>query len=166
MKNTLFPGRSNYVGPKVGWFGLLHHTVLCEKSHDVTERVRYIKRRKPKNEISVRLHNMIYLGKCEATAKREALGIDYKTKFAALSNDFMTKCGALYDDYTAKRVPFDTNYVAKRTTFYADYVVNYIALYGDYANKRNALDCEIVAYIRAKIRNCAWDGTKLAFSKG
>ena len=50
--NTLFPGRPEYVGLIKGWFGLLHHDELCEHSHDVEERVRYVKNEKPENEIT------------------------------------------------------------------------------------------------------------------
>ena len=77
IENTLFPGRPDYIGPTSGTFGLLHHEVLCESSHDVMERVYYIKNNKPKNEVAVRLHNLIYLGGCEAAT-------DYKAKCAAL----------------------------------------------------------------------------------
>ena len=69
MENTLFPGRPDYVGPTSGWFGLMHHQILCEKSHNVMERVEYVKTRKPAREIATRLHNMIYLGGCEIVAK-------------------------------------------------------------------------------------------------
>src|SRR3990167_6859386 len=60
--NTIFPGRPHYVGPISGWFGLLHHDKLCEQSHDVMERVDYVRREKSQHEIETRLHNMIYLG--------------------------------------------------------------------------------------------------------
>ena len=63
-KNTLFPGRDNYIGPMSGWFGLLHHATLFEHSSYVHERVEYIRIYKPKHEIAIRLHNMIYLGDC------------------------------------------------------------------------------------------------------
>ena len=59
VKNTLFPGRPNYTGPTKGWFGFLHHEQLCEQSHDVNERIHYVMRKKPKNEVAIRLHNMI-----------------------------------------------------------------------------------------------------------
>ena len=83
--NDKFPGRSDYVGPKAGWFGLLHHGILFEESHDVMERVDYVGREKPKGEIAIRLHNMIYLGAVADTcAKRATLDADYKAKCAPL----------------------------------------------------------------------------------
>ncbi len=60
--NILFPGRPDYTGPTVGHFGLLHHDKLYEHSHDVAERIKYVKAHKPLREIGIRLHNMIYLG--------------------------------------------------------------------------------------------------------
>ena len=139
--NTLFPGRPNYVGPTKGWFGLLHHEVLCEESHDVMERVDYVKREKPNHEIAIRLHNMIYLGGCEAMDKRAALDADYKAK-----------CGALYADYEAKCAPLDADYEAKRDPLDADYKAKCDALYA-----------EILAYIKQHIPDCAWNGKELVF---
>lgn len=75
-QNTMFPGRPNYTGPISGVFGFVHHQQLCEPSHDIMERVAYIKSEKPNHEIGIRLHNLIYLGGCEATAKRAQLDAD------------------------------------------------------------------------------------------
>ena len=152
--NDKFPGRSDYVGPKVGWFGLLHHGILFEESHDVMERIDYVGREKPKGEIAIRLHNMIYLGAVADTcakraplyadyqAKRNALDADYKAKRAPLYADYQAKCDALYADYQAKRAP----------------------LYADYEAKRDALYAEIFAYISTNIPDCAWNGTELVFT--
>ena len=101
VKNTLFPGRPNYTGPTKGWFGFLHHEQLCEQSHDVNERIHYVKREKPKNEVAIRLHNMIYLGGCEAMAKLDAL-------YAA----YLAKLDALYATYTVKRDALDAEILA------------------------------------------------------
>ena len=91
--NELFPGRPDYVGPTKGYFAFLHHEKLFEKSHDVMERVVFVKQEKPDHEIPIRLHNMIYL-------------------------PFMT--GALDADYQAKRAPLYADYQAKRAALYAD----------------------------------------------
>ena len=99
IENTLFPGRYNYTGPTKGWFGFLHHEQLCEESHNVNERIYYVKRAKPKNEVAIRLHNMIYLGGCEAVAKRAALNADYA--------DYEAKRAALNADDKAKRAALD-----------------------------------------------------------
>ena len=140
-RNTLFPGRPNYTGPTKGWFGFLHHEQLCEQSHDVNKRIRYVKREKPKNEVAIRLHNMIYLGGCEATTKFDTLYADYK----------MAKL-ALYATYRAKRDALYTTYEAKHDALYAAYTV-----------KRDALDAEILAYIKSNIPDCAWNGKTLVF---
>jgi hypothetical protein len=102
MKNTIFCGRPNYVGPKKGWFGLLHHDRLYEESHNVMERVDYTKAHKPANEVEIRLHNMIYLGGCAAVKKRKALTAGYYAKLKLLDADYNAKCKPLADDYYAK----------------------------------------------------------------
>ena len=77
VTNDKFPGRPDYVGPTTGWFGLLHHDRLFEESHDVMERVDHVGREKgrekPKGEIAIRLHNMIYLGAVADTFAKRAL---------------------------------------------------------------------------------------------
>ena len=110
--NVLFPGRPNYTGPTSGMFGLLHHDALCESSHNVMERVDYVRKNKPWNEIAVRLHNMIYLGGCESVTKRALLYADYKTKRALLHADYEARRVPLYADYEAKRVPLDAEILA------------------------------------------------------
>ena len=109
VSNILFPGRPNYTGPTKGWFGLLHHSVLFETSHNVNERVDYIKRNKPKREIPIRLHNLIYLGGCDAVAvnARAALDADYKSKLAALYADYKSMRAPLITDYKSKRAALD-----------------------------------------------------------
>ena len=151
VKNTLFPGRPNYTGPTKGWFGFLHHEQLCEQSHDVNERIHYVKREKPKNEVAIRLHNMIYLGGCEATTKRDALYADYKIKRVMMDGAYMVDRDALYATYTAGDADY-TTYEAKHDALYAAYTV-----------KRDALDAEILAYIKSNIPDCAWNGKKLVF---
>ena len=143
--NTLFPGRPNYTGPTQGMFGLLHHEVLFESSHNVAERVAYVKANKPPHEVAVRLHNMIYLGACEAANTQDTLLADY-----------LAKRDALDADYWAKRVPLDADYLAKRDALIADYEAKVAPLYA-----------EILGYIRAQIPDCAWDETNktLVFPK-
>ena len=140
-KNVLFPGREAYEGPKAGIFGLLHHDTLWERSHDVMERVEYVKSHKPPNEVEIRLHSMIYLGGCAAAAKHDALDADYK----------------------AKRAPLDADNKAKRDALYADYKAKSDALYADYKAKRASLDLEIRDYIFSHIPDCAWNGETLVF---
>ena len=140
VSNILFPGRPNYTGPTQGCFGLLHHSVLFETSYNVNERVDYIKRNKPEREISIRLHNLIYLGGCDAVAvnARAALYADYESKRAALDADYSSMRAPLDADYSSKLAPLDA----------------------DYKSKRAALDAEILCYIRKHIPDCAWDENK------
>ena len=89
--NTLFPGRARYIGPVTGWFGLLHHDILYEQSHNVMERVAYVKRDKPTHEIAIRLHNMIRLDPvlCPAVARRATLDAGYKAKRVPLDDEVL-----------------------------------------------------------------------------
>src|SRR3972149_5606596 len=155
IENTLFPGRPNYTGPAKGWFGFLHHERVCEESHDVNERIDYVKREKPKNEVPIRLHNMIYLGECAAIAKPAPLDADYNAKRAPLDAGYEDKSAALYAGYNAKRAPLDAGYEAKSA-----------ALYAGYKAKRAALDAKILAYIKLHIPDCAWNGKTLVFTSG
>ena len=157
-RNTLFPGRPNYTGPTKGLFGLLHHDKLCEQSYDVNVRIIYVKREKPKNEVAIRLHNMIYLGGCEAMAKLDALYADYKIKHDALYATYTVKRDALYATCTAK----DATYTTK-DALYTTYEAKHDALYAAYTVKRDALDAEILAYIKSNIPDCAWNGKTLVF---
>ena len=141
IENTLFPGRYNYTGPIKGWFGFLHHEQLCEKSHDVNERIDYVKLHKPDNEVAIRLHNMIYLGGCKAMAKHAPLYADYEAKCDALYADYRAKCDALYADYEAKCAPLDADHRAKCAPLYA----------------------EILVYIKSNMPDCAWNGKTLVF---
>jgi hypothetical protein len=181
--NTLFPGRPDYTGPTTGLFGLLHHEVLFESSHDVRERVQYVKDNKPPNEVAVRLHNMIYLG--DRVARRDTLRADYDAKRDALRADYDAKCDALRADYWAKRDALYADYDAKRDALYADYWAKYDALnadywakrdalradywakrdalYADYWAKYDALYADILADIRQHIPDCAWNGQTLVF---
>jgi len=92
-ENKLFPGRANYSGPMAGYFHAVHHAVLFEKSHDIAERIAYIKTAKSKSEVQTRLRNLLFL-------------------------PFMTD--TLYADYKAKRAPLDADYEAKRASLYAE----------------------------------------------
>jgi len=153
-RNTMFPGRANYVGPRTGAFGLLHHDQLYETSHDVMERVAYVKRKKPENEIATRLHNMIYLGDCSAAAK-----------FAPLYTDYWAKRDALEADYQAKFAPLYPDYWAKRDALEADYQAKFAPLDADYRAKFAPLEAKIMAYIKLYISDCAWNGKELVFAR-
>lgn len=154
MENKLFPGRGNYTGPTAGWFGLLHHDALCDESHDVMERVAYVKDKKPAHEVAIRLHNMIYLSGCEAAT----------TKCAPLEAGFEVKRAPLNAEYWAKRSTLDAECWVKCTPLKADYEVKRATLDAEYWVKCAALDAEILAYIRQHIPDCAWNGKELEFS--
>ena len=163
--NVLFPGRPNYTGPTSGWFGLLHHSELFETSHNVQERIAYVKANKPDREVSLRLHNMVYLGAIASTCdKRDALDAHWQACQA--------KRDALYADYRAKRDTLDAHWQAKHAPLYADYLAKRDALYARWQAKRDVryahwqakrapLDAEVLAYILSVMPDCAWNGKKL-----
>jgi len=182
--NVLFPGRPNYTGPTSGWFGLLHHSELFETSHNVQERIAYVKANKPDREVSLRLHNMVYLGAIASTcdkrdalntdnlAKCDALYADYLAKRDALYADNLAKRDALYADNLAKRDALNTDNLAKCDALYADYLAKRDALYARWQAKRDVryahwqakrapLDAEVLAYILSVMPDCAWNGKKL-----
>src|SRR3990167_2950487 len=64
MINKLYPGLPDYVGPKSGFFTLLHHHgPPIEWSHDVMERVKYIQKDKAAHERPIRLRHIVYVPK-------------------------------------------------------------------------------------------------------
>ena len=64
MINKLYPGLPDYVGPKSGFFTLLHHIgPPIEWSHDVMERVKYIQKDKAAHERPIRLRHIVYVQK-------------------------------------------------------------------------------------------------------
>ena len=65
-------------------------------------------------------------------------------------------------DYQAKRAPLLADYDAKRAPLYADYRAKRAPLLADYGAKCDALDAEVLAYIRSVMPDCAWEAKKLA----
>lgn len=101
-RNEMFPGRPDYVGPKSGWFSLLHHaSLLVEWSDDVMERIEYIKKHKPPHEQTTRLQHIVYLGERGATynAKRAPLDAVYKAMRAPLDDEIIDNIRPLIPDF-------------------------------------------------------------------
>ena len=181
--NKMYPGRANYSGPTTGVFGMLHHDILSESSHDVRERVEYVRSRKPKNEIPTRLHNMIYLGECKAALRYAEYNAKRELLYAMLYDEYNAKYSSLYANYKAKRELLDAHYEAKYAPLAADYEAKRELLDAGYKAKRELLNAgcraarkvvaadykakiglletEIVEYIRQYIPDCAWNGGEL-----
>lgn len=135
--NIMFPGRPSYWGPLNGPFGLLHHNTLIELSHNVRERVAYVKLNKPPTERDVRLYNMIYLGGCEAAIEFAAFDIERQNRMSLIWADNRWN---------------DAECVNMIATIRAEFLI-----------KIAALESDIITYVRAHIPDCAWDGQKLVF---
>ncbi len=187
--NDKFPGRPDYVGPTVGWFGLPHHDKLLEESHDVMERVAYVKKNKPQREIDIRLHNMIYLDPvlCPAVAQCKSLDDAYRAQRKPLDDAYRAQCKPMDDAYWAQRKPLDNAYRAQRKPLDDAYWAQRKSMEDAYRAQRNPLDdaywaqrnplddayraqCkpledEILSYIRSEIPDCAWNGKELVFAK-
>lgn len=61
--NKLFPGRKGYRGPKSGYFTMVHHEDLFERSDNIMERVDYVTYQKDPSEVATRLHNLMFISK-------------------------------------------------------------------------------------------------------
>lgn len=153
-ENKLFPGRENYTGPTKGPFGLLHHSELMENSENVMERVDYVKNYKPRDEIPIRLHNMIYLGGCEAAVKyvesqlaaSNAENVAYHECITAKSNlaglteaEADDKVRAAIEKYRAATLAAFKKADEDKVVFFED----------------------VLLYIKAQIPDCAWEGTTI-----
>ena len=163
QENKLFPGRENYTGPTVGVFGLLHHKELCERSHDVNERIAYVKKYKPKNKVAIRLYNMIYLGDCPAAVGHEAAWKLYEDTCATarkLYEDTRAPAWKLYDETCATAWKLYEDTCAPARKLYEDTRAPARKLFEDTCA---TLDVEILAYIKLHIPDCAWNGKTLVF---
>jgi hypothetical protein len=175
VENKLFPGRPNYTGPTSGFFGLLHHEELFEESHDVNERIEYVKKHKPENEVSIRLHNMIYIDPdvCSAPTMIAPIDAEYSAECAPIRADYDAKVAPFRADYDAKVAPIrdfedkrgalDAYYRAKCAPFHAEYEAKVAPFRAEYKVKRSKIDAEITAYIKSNIPDCPWNGTTLVF---
>ena len=141
--NKLFPGRDGYTGPTSGMFAFLHHEKLFEESHNVMERVAYVKRDKPKREVWIRLHNMMYLDPalCPAinvTAPAEA-------------------------EYQRVRAQAEAEYQRVRAPAYAECQRVTAQAYAEYQRVGAPAEAELLAYIKTEMLDCAWNGQTLVF---
>ena len=154
--NTLFPGRPNYTGPTSGWFGLLHHDTLFERSHNVNERIDYVRRHKSPAEIPLRLHNMVYLGAIAGICEEElyekrqqeiyAVYAKWQPEIDAVNAKWQPELYAVY----AKRQPeIDAVYAKRQQEIYAVNAKWQPEIYAVYA--------KVLAYIRQVMPDCAWD---------
>lgn len=142
MINTMFPGRPDYTGPTMGVFGLLHHDSLFERSHNVMERVNYVRIYKPVNERAIRLYNMIYLGSCCAAEKHDRIKADYRAKCNPLAADYRAKNDRIKADYRARHEILYADYRAKREILNVDYGAEWYLLDADYWAKHEILNVD------------------------
>ncbi len=83
-KNTRYPGRPGYTGPRSGYFTLIHHGRIVEYSHDIFERVAYIRTQKALSERACRLHCIVYVRPSELPAEVAKAGADLKKAYTTL----------------------------------------------------------------------------------
>lgn len=181
--NTMFPGRNNYTGPTAGMFGLLHHKILCEDSHDVMERVRYVRHEKEAHEIDTRLHNMIFLGFCPAAAPMGVLQAEAKAKHNQAWKTYRIAQEDVHKAFADQREAFyahrphnlldeDQQLKIEMTHFEQNRAAAQVSI--DYTAVSKALREEhematapyvavIEAYIREHIPDTAWNGKTLVF---
>jgi len=150
--NTKFPGRPDYTGPISGLFGLLHHDTLFEESNNVMRRVKYVRRTKPKTEVSIRLWNMIYLDPGEVPAI---------AKIAQARAEYERTITAVWAEYARIIAPVQAERIV--TPARAEYARISITALEDCKRVKATARADILAYIRTQIPDCAWDGKGLVF---
>ena len=163
-ENTLFPGRDNYTGPDSGALGLCHHNYLFEPSHSFAERVEAIRNTKPKNEIATRLHNLIYLDFAMIPGISQEAGARLEEAAARWQ-----EADARWQEAAARLEEADARLeeAAARWQEAAARWREPTARWREAAARwREAvapLEGAVLAYIRAQIPDCAWNGKQLVF---
>ena len=136
------PGLPRYKGPTKGVFALVHHSVLCEPSNNIMERVKYIKSDKPKHEVDDRLNHLLLLP---------------KKQFPELYGHAYAAC--VKADAALSKA--DAAWVKAYAAWSKDYAAlsKADAAWGKAVNRQ-----KVEAYIRSKIQGCKWNGTEIVFS--
>jgi hypothetical protein len=144
-ENKMFPGRPNYTGPNEGYFAMLHHTVLFENTNafggGVAERVRYVKRDKPRNEIPIRLYNMLCLNDLP-----DIMLVRRLEKASTVAREHARKAR----ERDQRNSP---------TPVFADMEVTY-AIDAAFCEIKKLMEPKVLAYIRQHIPRHAWSVTK------
>jgi len=165
MTNTLFPGREAYTGPTEGWFAMLHHNGdLVEYSHDVMERVNYVLRHKPQHEISIRLHNMMYVGDCPATAKLISLTENLESKKRSIEAKYRNKLAWAFIELRVNTISLNDYSPTRYSLVKIAKQVEIMNSLNSYRAKCFIVYGEILAYVREHIPDYAWDGKQLVFN--
>ena len=146
MINTLYPGRPNYTGPTSGIFAFVHHEVLAESSHNINERIAYIKEHKPTNERESRLYHLLYIDIPELAKAYE---------------DWDKACKdweKAYKDWVKANEDLDK---ARKDCDKASEDLD--KANEDWDKALNNFKLEILAYVNKHIPDHKWDGKELRF---
>ena len=157
------PGLPRYKGPTKGVFALVHHSVLCEPSNNIMERVKYIKSDKPKHEVDDRLNHLLLLPKKQFP---ELYGHAYAAwdKADAAWGKACAAWGKAYAAWVKAGAAWGKACAARGKT-YAAWSKDYAAWSKTYAAWGKAVSRQKVeAYIRSKIQGCKWNGNEIVFS--
>ena len=160
-KNLLFPGLERYEGPSHGIFALLHHTILCEYSDDVMERVTFVRHYKASHEIDTRLRHMIYVGDLEASHKfleikekeQDELMEEYR-KFRDSLKKIEFTCIDVWNPEVFKKREF-ADLSAQN-----EYDEIKRELFKKFGEELSPYRAEILGFIRENISDCKWDEEK------
>lgn len=177
MANNIFPGRPDYVGPNIGFFGILHHDVLFEQSNNVRGRVANVRRDKPASERATRLYNMIYLGAIAPTMSLfYTLEIHYANELceamvrrdiaqAAVLARRAEELGALAQTQIWEEDEIIAKYQPELRDLDGKLDLEVLELYRKQEAEESRLEGLVLAYIREQIPDCAWDAQngKLVF---
>ena len=159
--NTMHPGLPGYTGPTTGPFALLHHGRLFEWSHNVMERVDYVRREKNTVEVPIRLRHMLYLGGCRvggmAAYVKARDACDKARDAYDKARDACDKAGDAYDKARDAYYKASDAYDKARDA--------YCGARDAHDKAWNAVDrAAVLAYIRKHVPDCRWDGKELLFN--
>ena len=150
--NKLYPGKPNYVGPKSGFFTLLHHQgPLIEWSIDVMERVKYIRTYKSAHE-RPRLWHIVYVPKKmipkpvrKAYAKWQKASAEWEKV-----NTEWQKASAELAEWEKVNTEWEKAYAELEKAS---------------AEWRKADDDKLTAYLHKHVKDCKWNGKELVFKE-
>ena len=161
--NNLYPGLPDYLGPKAGYFTLLHHKgPLVEWSHDVMEHIGFIKEEKASTEVPIRLRHIVHYSTKlmpdyvqKASAERQKAYTERQKALAEWQKTHAERQKA----YTERQKAY-----AERQKAYIECHKASIECQKAEAKWQKAEAKKILVYLRKHIPDCRWNGREIVFT--